>query len=255
MVVNDRNVPAADELRATFHGRVITRDDPQYDDARMVWNGMIDRRPLAIIRAADVDDMRAAIRLASERGLPLAIRGGGHNVAGNSTVDDGIVLDLGGLTAIEVDPDARTVQAQPGATLGDLDRATEPFGLAVPVGVVSMTGIAGLTLGGGFGWLVRSHGLTVDNLIAADVMTADGEVVHASETENPDLLWGLKGGGGNFGVVTSFTFHAHPLASPIFGGNFIYERPRWGDALRAFRDWTVELDDRMTSIVTFLVPP
>jgi FAD/FMN-containing dehydrogenase len=176
-------------------------------------------------------------------------------VAGNSTVDDGIVLDLGGLTAIEVDPEARTVQAQPGATLGDLDRATEPFGLAVPVGVVSMTGIAGLTLGGGFGWLVRSHGLTVDNLIAADVMTADGEVVHASETENPDLLWGLKGGGGNFGVVTSFTFRAHPLASPIFGGNFIYERPRWGEALRAFRDWTVELDDRMTSIVTFLVPP
>jgi FAD/FMN-containing dehydrogenase len=255
MVVDDRNLPAADELRGIFHGSVVTADGPEYDEARTVWNGMIDRRPVAIIRVADLDDIRAGIRLARERGLPLAIRGGGHNVAGNATVDDGIVLDLGDLNSIEVDDEARTVRAGPGATLGDLDLATEPFGLAVPVGVVSKTGVAGLTLGGGFGWLVRSRGLTVDNLIAADVMTADGEIVHASETENPDLLWGLKGGGGNFGVVTSFTFRAHPLPSPIFGGNLIYEGPRWGEALRAFRDWTIDLDDRMTSIITFLKPP
>jgi FAD/FMN-containing dehydrogenase len=193
--------------------------------------------------------------LARERGLPLAIRGGGHNVAGNATVDDGIVLDLGGLKRVDVDAEARIVRVDPGVTLGELDLATEPFGLAVPVGVVSKTGVAGLTLGGGFGWLLRARGLTVDNLIAADVMTANGKIVHASETENPDLLWGLKGGGGNFGVVTSFTFRAHPLGSPIFGGNLIYERLRWEEALRAFRDWTIDLDERMTSIITFLKPP
>jgi FAD/FMN-containing dehydrogenase len=251
----DPQPPVPDELRNLFRGSVVGSADPDYDEARSVWNGMIDRRPLAIVRAADLDDVRAGIRLARDRGLPLAIRGGGHNVAGNATVDAGIVLDLGGLKVIDVDPGSTTVRVDPGVTLGDIDRATERYGLAVPMGVVSQTGIAGLTLGGGFGWLVRAHGLTVDNLIAADVMTAAGELTRATETENADLFWGLKGGGGNFGVVTSFTFRAHPLPPKIFGGNLIYEQTRWHEALVAWRDWTAKLDDRMTSIISFLVPP
>ena len=255
MATVDDQLPAPDELRGMFHGSVVLTGDPDYDEARSVWNGMIDRRPFAIVRAADLYDIRAAIGIARDRGLPLAIRGGAHNVAGNATVDAGLVLDLGGLKAIDVDPDARTVRVDPGVTLGDIDRATEPHGLAVPMGVVSQTGIAGLTLGGGFGWLVRAHGLTVDNLIAADVMTASGELVHTDETERSDLFWGLKGGGGNFGVVTSFTFRAHPLGPKIFSGNLIYELPRWREALVAWRTWTADLDDRMTSIISFLVPP
>ena len=255
MTTADRKLPGSDELRRQFRGDVVLSGDPEYDDVRSVWNGMIDRRPLAIVRAADIDDIRAAIGLARDTGIPLAIRGGGHNVAGNATVDDGLVLDLGGLKRIDVDPEARTVRVDPGVTLGDVDRATEPFGLAVPMGVVSETGIAGLTLGGGFGWLTRVHGLTVDNLLAADVMTASGELVHATETVNRDLLWGLKGGGGNFGVVTSFTYRAHPLGPTVFSGNLIYERPRWHEALLAWRDWTADLDDRMTSIISFVVPP
>ena len=255
MATLDRSRPNAAELRGMFAGRVVLADDPEYEDARRVWNGMIDRRPLAIVRVIGIDDIRSGIRLAAERGIPLAIRGGGHNVAGNATVDEGLVLDLGGLRRIEVDPGRRTVRVEPGVTLGDIDQATEPFGLAVPMGVVSKTGIAGLTLGGGFGWLVRSQGLTVDSLLGAQVMTADGTLVRASETENADLFWGLKGGGGNFGVVTSFTFQAHPLGPQIFGGNLIYDVENWARALRAYRDWTMQLDERMTSIVSFLVPP
>jgi FAD/FMN-containing dehydrogenase len=243
------------EIRAAFHGDVIASVDPGYDDARTVWNGMIDRHPLAVVRVADLDDIRAGIALARDRRLLLAIRGGGHNVAGNSTVDDGLVLDLGGLKTVDVDPEAGLVRVGAGATLGDIDRATEPHGLVVPMGVVSRTGIAGLTLGGGFGWLVRAYGLTVDNLVAVDLVTASGELLRASSTENADLFWGLKGGGGNFGVATNFTFRAHPLGPEVFAGTFVYQQQRWGDALRAFRDWTADLDDRMSSIATFLVPP
>jgi FAD/FMN-containing dehydrogenase len=252
--VNGRT-PNLHEIRAAFHGNVVASGDPGYEDARTVWNGMIDRHPLAVVRVADLDDVRAGVAIARDRGLPLAIRGGGHNVAGNSTVEDGLVLDLGDLKMIGVDPEARLVRVGAGATLGDIDRATAPHGLVVPMGVVSRTGIAGLTLGGGFGWLVREYGLTVDNLVAVDVVSASGELLRASGTENADLFWGLKGGGGNFGVATTFTFQAHPLGPEVFAGTFVYERRHWVDALRAFRDWTAHLDDRMTSIVTFLVPP
>ena len=194
---------------------------------------MIDRHPSVVVRAAGVGDISGDDQpRARHLGLPLAVRGGGHNVAGNGTVDGGIVLDLGGLTAVDVDPATRQVRVDAGATLGHLDRATEPYGLAVPVGVVSGTGVAGLTLGGGVGWLTRAYGLSVDNLLAADVVTAAGELVHASATENADLLWGLRGGGGNFGVVTSFTFRAHPLGPEVFAGNFFYAVDRWADALR-----------------------
>ncbi len=255
MVTERRVVPDAEQLRGMFHGSVALPGDADYDEARSVWNGMIDRRPLAVVRVADLDDLRAGIALARDNALPLAIRGGGHNVAGNATVDDGIVLDLGALSSIEVDPATQTARVGPGARLNDVDRATEPFGLAVPIGVVSMTGIAGLTLGGGMGWLARKHGLSIDNLIAVDLMTASGDMVHASESENADLLWGVKGGGGNFGVVTSFTFRAHPLTQDVFTGTFVYNLPHWPDAMRAFRDWTADLDDRMTSIITFMIPP
>ncbi len=242
-------------LRATIQGRVLTAADADYDEARRVWNGMIDKRPTLIVQAADAADVGPTIAFARETGLPLAIRGGGHNVAGNGAVDDGIVLDLGRLNAVEVDPDARLVRVWAGATLGDIDRATEPYALAVPIGVVSGTGIAGLTLGGGVGWLTRPYGLTIDNLVSAEVVLATGETVRASAAENADLFWGLRGGGGNFGVVTSFTFRAHPLDPDVFAGSLIYELPRWREALDAYVAWTADLPDEMTTLVTFMVPP
>jgi FAD/FMN-containing dehydrogenase len=242
-------------FRRAVQGRVLEPGDPGYDEARRVWNGMIDRRPGLIVQAAGVDDVAPTIALARETGQPLAIRGGGHNVAGNGTVDGGILLDLGRLDTVQVDPDARLVTVGAGATLGDIDRATEPFGLAVPVGVVSGTGIAGLTLGGGVGWLTRPYGLTLDNLVSADVVLATGDRVRASATENADLFWGLRGGGGNFGVVTSFQFRAHPLDPDVLAGSLIYELPRWREALAAYVAWTADVPDAMTTLVTFMVPP
>ena len=242
-------------LRDEVAGTVLEPTDTGYEDARRVWNGMIDRRPVAIVRAAGVGDIGPTVRRAIELDLPLAIRGGGHNVAGNGTVDGGIVLDLGGLTAVEVDPATRRVRVEPGATLAHVDKATEPHALAVPIGVVSGTGIAGLTLGGGVGWLTRAHGLTVDNLLEAEVVTAAGETVVASAAEHEDLFWGLRGGGGNFGVVSSFTYRAHPLGPEIMSGNFVYGAGRRRDALRGWAHWTETVPDAMTSIVTFVVPP
>ncbi|WP_241972767.1 FAD-binding oxidoreductase [Cryobacterium cryoconiti] len=243
------------DLQRHISGTVITAGDSGYDEARRVWNGMIDRHPVAVVRAAVAADIGPVVHFARTRGLPLAVRGGGHNVAGNSTVDGGLVLDLGRLTAVEVNERTHTVRAQPGATLADLDRVTEPYGLAVPVGVVSGTGLAGLTLGGGVGWLTRAHGLTVDNLVAAELVTSAGETVTASDSENAELLWGLRGGGGNFGVVSTFTFQAHPLPAEVLSGNLVYGRDRWTEALRAFAAWTHDLPDELTTIISFMVPP
>ncbi len=245
-----------ESLRGAIDGTLTEPSDPGYDEARSVWNGMIDRHPVAIVRAGAVADIARTIEAARDLGLPLAIRGGGHNVAGNGTVDGGIVLDLGDLTDVVVDPDAREVRVAAGATLGHVDRATEPFGLAVPVGVVSGTGIAGLTLGGGFGWLSHAYGLTVDNLLAVDVVTAAGATVHASDQENADLFWGIRGGGGNFGVVSSFTFRAHRMGPDILAGTFVVRSDHWEAALRGFERWSRgDVPDALTVIVTFMAPP
>ncbi|MBI2762362.1 MAG: FAD-binding oxidoreductase [Chloroflexi bacterium] len=238
-----------------MRGTTLIEGDARYDAARRVWNGMIDKYPQLIVQVDGVEDIAPVIAHARAMGLPLAIRSGGHNVAGNGTVDGGIVLDLARLDTVEVDPAEQLVRVGAGATLGDIDRATEPFGLVVPVGVVSATGIAGLTLGGGVGWLVRRYGLTIDNLVSADVILAGGQQVTASATANADLFWGLRGGGGNFGIVSSFTFRAHPLDSDVVAGTLIYERPRWTEALTAFVGLSAELPDELTTLITFMVPP
>ena len=209
-----------EKLQQPLRGRLVQRADPDYDDARQLYNGMIDRRPLAIARCADVADVAAAVNFGRENGLRVAIRGGGHNGPGLASVDDGLVIDLSAMKGVRVDAANRTVRVEAGCTAGDVDHATHAYGLAVPFGIVASTGVAGLTLGGGIGYLARKHGLTIDNLIEADVVLASGEIVTASKSSNADLYWGLRGGGGNFGVVTSFLFQAHPVkmvyAGPVF---------------------------------------
>ncbi|HRO31445.1 FAD-binding oxidoreductase [Citricoccus sp.] len=246
---------ALQELGKRLVGSVIEPQDPLYDEARAVWNGMIDRRPRAVIRAGAVQDIAPVLEVARNTGLALAVRGGGHSIAGHGTVEDGLVLDLGVLRSVEVDVERRLVTVAPGARLSDVDRATTAHGLVVPLGEVSMTGVAGLTLGGGVGWLTRTHGLSLDNLVAADLVTARGEHLHASEQENPELFWGLRGGGGNFGVVSSFTFRAHPLPAEVLCANLFYRPARWRDALRAFDRWAQELPEEMNAGITFIVLP
>lgn len=243
------------QLAALIGGELIIPGNPGYDDARRVWNAMIEKYPAAVVRIKTTADVAPSLAFACKHGLPLAVRGGGHNVAGHGTVDGGLVIDLSACRDVVIDPGQKTVTVGAGATLNDLDAACSRYGLAVPVGVVSATGVAGLTLGGGFGWLTRAHGLTIDNLLAAELITANGQSVHASHSENPDLLWALKGGGGNFGIVTSFTFQAHPLPETVLTGNLIYHQPHWKTALSAYASWTSTLPEEMTSIVTVLTPP
>ncbi len=246
--------PAA-ALEARLRGPLIRPQDPDYEAARRVYNGMIDRRPRLIARCVDVADVVAAVNFARDNELPLAIRGGGHNVAGFGTCDDGLVLDLGLMKGIWVDPDRRRVRVQAGCTWGDVDHATHAFGLATPGGLVSTTGVAGFTLGGGIGHLSRKHGLACDNLLAAQVVTADGRILTASPDENADLFWGLRGGGGNFGVVTSFEFRLHPV-STVLAGPIFYALDQSEALLRFYRDFMAHAPDELGAFFAFLkVPP
>jgi FAD/FMN-containing dehydrogenase len=250
-VFDDR---AVRRLGDSLSGEVITPGDPRYEDSRRVWNGMEDRRPAVIARCAGEFDIVAAMHFAREHGLPVAVRGGGHNVAGNAVCDDGLVIDLSSLKGIEVDAVNRTARAQPGVLLGELDRATQAFGLATPTGNVSVTGIAGLTLGGGLGWIARKHGPACDNLIAANLVTVDGARVRASADENPDLLSGLRGCGGNFGVVTSFEYQLYPLGPQIIAGGVLHAFSP--GVLRFFADFVADAPDELSvTAVTFRARP
>jgi FAD/FMN-containing dehydrogenase len=241
-------------LQQNFRGQLLHPDDEGYDAARAVWNGSIDRRPRLVARATGVADVVGAVNYARDNELLLAVRGGGHSLPGHSTCDDGLVLDLSPMQGVHVDPRRRRAVAQPGVLLGLLDRETQAYGLATTGGQISHTGIAGLTLGGGIGWLGRKFGLTCDNLVSADVVTASGELVTASEEENPELLWGLRGGGGNFGVVTSFEYDVHPLGL-IFGGAVMYPAERSAEVLRHVREVCADAPDELTTLVVFQTAP
>ncbi|WP_254524999.1 FAD-binding oxidoreductase [Natrinema caseinilyticum] len=229
--------PVVEAFEAATRGPVVhPAAGDEYDAARAIYNGMIDKEPRVIVRCTDVADVIAAVTLGREHGLETAIRSGGHNGAGHALVDDGLVIDLSGMDGVRVDPDAKTVRVEPGCTWGDVDHATHAFGLATVSGVVSTTGVGGLTLGGGHGYLTRQYGLTIDNLLSADVVLADGRLVRASSEENPDLFWALRGGGGNFGVVTSFEFRLHPVETVIAGPMF-WPIDRLESTMRWYRDW------------------
>jgi FAD/FMN-containing dehydrogenase len=243
------------DLRERTHGAVLTPGEDGYEAARTVWNATVDRRPGVVVRASGAADVMAAVRAASERGLEVAVRGGGHNVAGKAVPEGGLMVDCSAMDSVRVDPDARTARVGPGATLGDLDHETAAHGLAVPAGFVSTTGVAGLTLGGGFGYLSRRWGLTVDSLRSVDLVTAAGELVTASEHDHPELFWGLRGGGGNFGVVTSFEFDLHELDPTVLAGPVVH---RFEDAPRVLRAVSAamrEAPDEVTCLVTIRHAP
>jgi FAD binding domain/Berberine and berberine like len=243
-----------EEFRAAFRGEMIQPGDPGYEMARRIWNASIDKHPGIIARCSGVADVVAAVNFARENDLLVAIRGGGHNVGGKAICDDGIVIDLSGMRGIHVDTKNHTARVQGGATLGEVDRETHLYGLAVPSGVISKTGIAGLTLGGGVGWLVRKYGLTCDNVLSFDIVTADGKPRVASALENEDLFWALRGGGGNFGVVTSFEFRAHPV-STVLGGMILYPRNQAVEVLRFYRDFTQSAPEELTAYAALLHTP
>jgi hypothetical protein len=237
-----------------LRGRLIRPSDAEYDAARALYNGMIDKRPRLIARCVDVADVITAVNFGREQGLVIAIRGGGHNGPGLGSCDDGLVIDLSMMRSVRADPVTRTVRVDPGCTSGDVDHATHPFGLAVPFGIVSTTGVAGLTLGGGSGYLTRKYGLTVDNLIEADIVLADGKFVTASEKQHPDLFWALRGGGGNFGVVTSFLFQAHPV-SVVYGGPIFWDAIHARAVMQAYRDFLSTAPEELGAFVGLKTVP
>ena len=246
--------PSLQSFGTGLSGTVIRRGDTGYDQARRVWNGMIDRSPAAIFRCSSTADVVAAVNFAREEGLALAVRGGGHNAAGLALVDDGLVIDLSGLRGIRVDADKRIAYVQGGALWRDLDAATHPHGLATTGGLISSTGVGGLTLGGGLGWLMRQHGLACDNVLAVEIVTADGQVRRASATENPDLFWAVRGGGGNFGVVTSFEFRLHPMRT-LYAGMLVFPGPQASEVLRRYRDVAENAPDELTVFAALMTSP
>jgi FAD/FMN-containing dehydrogenase len=246
--------PSLDQFRASLRGELIHSGDPGYHDARKVYNGMIDKHPRLIVRCVDTADVIYAVNFARENGLLTAIRGGGHNGGGLGTCDDGLVIDLSRMNGVYVDPVAGEARVRGGCLWGEVDHATHAFGMAVPCGFISTTGVGGLTLGGGIGYLTRTYGLTIDNLLAADVVLADGRSVKASPKENPDLFWALRGGGGNFGVVTSFLFRLQPVKT-VFAGPTFWPLEQAGDVLRHYRQFIVEAPEDINGFFAFLVVP
>lgn len=238
-----------------FSGAVIQPESADYHEARSIWNAMIDKKPSIIARCKSTDDIVKAVRFAKSHGLLVAVRGGGHNIAGNASCENGMVIDLSQMKAVHVDAKAKTATAQPGATLADFDKATQEHALATPLGINSTTGIAGLTLGGGFGWLSRKYGLTIDNLIEAEVVTATGEILKASEKENPDLFWGIRGGGGNFGIVSSFTYKLHSVGPEILSGLIVHPMSEAKKLLQFYRDFTKKMPDDVTIWVVMRKAP
>jgi FAD/FMN-containing dehydrogenase len=232
-----------ERLAASLRGNLLRQDSPGYDDARSIWNAMVDRRPALIARCRTASDVVRAVGFARDHHALVSVRGGGHNIAGNAVCDGGIMIDLSRMRAVRVDADGRTATVEPGCTLADFDAAAQASGLATPLGINSTTGVAGLTLGGGFGWLSRKHGMTIDNLVSADVVTASGQLVRANEMRNPDLFWAIRGGGGNFGVVTSFEFRLHPVGPEILSGLVVHPFEDAAEVLRFYRDFVAGLPD------------
>ena len=257
MAVQTRvDAEATAALRQTVRGSVLAPEDPGYDEARSIWNGLIDRRPALIVQCSGAADVVDAVNFAREQGLDLSIKAGGHNVAGNAVNDGGIVIDLSQMRGVTVDPATRTVRVQGGATWGDCDRETQLFGLAVPGGVVSTTGVAGLTLHGGLGHLRRKYGLSLDSLLSVDIVTADGEFRKASPSENEDLFWAVRGAGSNFGVVTSFEFQAHPVGPTVFVGAVFYPLEEAPTILPAWRDFMSAAPEELSSLaICWSIPP
>jgi hypothetical protein len=241
---------AVEEFAVSFGGDLIGPADAGYDEQRRIWNGSIDRRPGLIARCTGVADVVSAVRFAREHEQLVAVRSGRHSYPGLGVCDDGMVIDLGQMKGIRVDPEARTARTQAGVLLGDLDREAQAFGLAVPAGIVTHTGLAGLTLGGGVGWLERKYGLTIDQLLGVDVVTAEGEFVRASAEENADLFWGVRGGGGNFGIVTEFEFRLNPVGPMVLAGPIVWAMEDSPKVLRFYREWIKEIPDELTTIVT-----
>jgi FAD/FMN-containing dehydrogenase len=238
-----------------LRGTLLRPGSEGYEEARGLWNAMVDRKPEFIVRCSGVADVVEAVNFAHELGLPLAVRGGGHNVAGLASVDDGLMIDLSRMNSVYVDPWARTARVQGGATWGAVDHETQLFGLATPSGIISTTGVGGLTLGGGFGWLSRKHGLTADNLLSVDLVTADGELVRASSNDNPDLFWAIRGGGGNFGIVTSFEFQLHDEGPEVFFGPTVYRLEDATEVLRHYRGFASEAPNECTVYADLLTAP
>jgi FAD/FMN-containing dehydrogenase len=252
-----RSIPrsAVAGMSAKLKGKLLEPDAPGYDEARAIWNAMIDRRPGLIVSCASADDVVAAVRFACKHELLVAVRGGGHNIAGNAVCDGGLQINLSALKAVRVDARARTASVEPGATLADVDRETQKHGLALPVGINSTTGIAGLALGGGFGWTSRKFGLTVDNLVAADIVTADGRLRRVDAQNEPDLFWAIRGGGGNFGVVTTFEFRLHPVGPEVWAGLIVHPIANARAVLQHYRDFCSSAPDELTTWVVMRQAP
>jgi FAD/FMN-containing dehydrogenase len=253
--MKDLSNEAMHSFRAALTGGIVLPGDPNYDEVRTIWNAMIDRKPAVIAQCSGDDDVVEAIRFARANGLEISVRGAGHNIAGSALCDDGLMIDLSTLKQVRVAEKERRAYVEPGATLGDFDAAVQAYGLATPVGINSTTGIAGLTLGGGFGWLTRKYGMTIDNLVSADVVTAEGEKIKASETENPDLFWAIRGGGGNFGVITQFEYKLYPVGPEILAGLLVYPFEQAQQVMEHYREFAKSAPEELSVWVVLRKAP